>query len=243
MKMSVIRYIANFRYPLALTVILFLMVVTPIAFILQKPKFKQEDIPLKNFKSLLNLSTGVYFLYVQIGSTDYESAQNFAHILANYSLIEHEYQLRDSIVDLNGYPRPETIPKNAFIVLVGGPCAHACVKFYEDTKQAPLTQKWNYAYIWFETRKGKIADETFVARSDLNEHHDMFVIEFFRDNDDRNVLILYGHNWRGTLVAGQYFSQVMYPRISDYSRSYYIFEWNDSDNDMIPEIDEVIERA
>jgi len=28
----------------------------------------------------------------------------------------------------------------------------------------------------------------------LNEYHDMFVIEFFKDNDGRNVLVCYGHN-------------------------------------------------
>lgn len=240
--MSIMKNVVQFRYPLALLGILILMIVTPIAFILQKPRFKYEDIPLMNFKSLLNLSTTVYFLHFQFNSTDYESAQELANALANYSLIQHKYQLGDPFVDSNGYPRPEAIPKNAFIVLVGGPCAHACVKFYEDTKQAPLVQKWSDMHIWFETRDKKIADETFMARSDLDEHHDIFIIEFFRDNNDRNVLIYYGHNWRGTLVAGQYFSQVMYPRISDYSGSYYIFEWNDSDDDSIPEVDEVIER-
>lgn len=241
--MSVIKRVADFRYPLALTVILILMIATPIAFILQKPRFKQEDIPLMNFKSLLNLATGVYLLHAQVGSVDYESAQKLANALANYSLIEHEYQLGDSFVDSNGYPRPETIAKGDFIVLVGGPCAHACVKFYEDTKQAPLIQKWTDTHIWFETREGEMVNETFVARSDLNEYHDMFVIEFFRDNDDRNVLIYYGNNWQGTLAAGQYFSQVMYPRISDYNRSYYIFEWVDSNNDTLPDVDEVIERT
>jgi hypothetical protein len=241
--MSAVSRVVNFRYPLALTAVLILMVVTPIAFILQKPRFNREDIPLKNLKSLLNNSTNVYFLHVQFGSVDYESAQELANALANYSLIEHEYQLGDSFVDSNGYPRPEAISKGDFIVLVGGPCAHACVKFYEDTKQAPLIQKWTDAYIWFETRDGKIANETFVARSDLNEHYDMFVIEFFRDNDGRNVLIYYGNNWQGTLAAGRYFSQMIYPRISDYNRAYYIFDWVDSNNDTLPDVGEVIERA
>ena len=241
--MSVVSRVVNLRYPLALTVILILMVVTPIAFILQKPKFNSEDISLMNLKGLLNLSTNVYFLHAQLGSTDYESAQELTHALGNYSLIQYEYEPGDSFVDSNGYPRPEAISKGDFIVLVGGPCAHACVKFYEDTKQAPLIQKWTDAYIWFETRDGKIANETFIARSELHEHHDMFIIEFFKDNDGRNVLIYYGHNWQGTLAAGRYFSQVMYPRISDYNKSYYIFDWVDSNNDTLPDVGEVVERA
>jgi len=237
------KHVVNLRYPLALTVILVLMVVTPIVFILQKPRFNREDVPLMNFKSLLNLTTAIYFLYVKFDSTDYESAQQLADVLANYSLIQHKYQLGDSFVDSNGYPRPEAIPKNALIVLVGGPCAHACVKFYENTKQTPLIQKWTDTRIWFETREGKIADETFMARSDLDEHHDMFIIEFFRDNDGRNVLIYYGHSWQGTLAAGRYFSQVMYPGISDYNRSYYIFDWVDSNDDTLPDVGEVIGKA
>lgn len=241
--MNVVSRIINLRYPLALAVVLILMVVTPIAFILQKPRFNKEDIPLKNFKGLLNLSRAVYFLHVKFGSVDYESAQELAHELADYSPIQHEYQLGDSFVYSNGYPRPEAISKGSFIILVGGPCAHACVKFYEATKQAPLIQKWNDAYIWFETRDGEIANETFVARGDLHEHHDMFIVEFFKDNDGRNVLIYYGHNWQGTLAAGRYFSQVIYPKILDYDRSYYIFDWFDSNNDALPSVDEVIERT
>lgn len=80
--------------------------------------------------------------------------------------------------------------------------------------------------MWFEMRDGKIVDETFVARNNLNGHHDN-----------------HGHSWKGTSAAGQYFAQVMYPRVSDYDKSFYMFEWIDSNNDMLPDVGEVLEPA
>jgi len=195
-----------------------------------------------NFKHLLDFFPDMYFLYAQhqYNSSDDFSTKELIHLFTNYPIIEHYYQVGDSIVNPDGYPRPEAISKDEFIILVGGPSAQPCVKYYEDTKQAPIIQKWTDTHIWWETRDGKIADETFTPRVDLDEHHDMFIIEFFKDDYGRSILIYYGHNWQGTLVAGLYFSKVLYPKISSCDRSYYIFRWVDSNNDAFPDVSEVI---
>ena len=219
-----------------------LMIATPIIFLLPRPEIRGEDLPLMMFENLLSNSTSAYFLYPQnMGSLDYQSAKNISNALTNHSLTELYYQPGDPFVDSDGCPKPEAIPPGECIILVGGPSTQACVKYYEVTKQAPLIVKLRGGNVWWETRNGEIADETLTALANLDSHHDIFIVEFFKDRHHRNILICYGLNWQGTLLAGQYFSQVVYPKISDYEEPYYILKWVDSNNDASPTIDEVVE--
>lgn len=67
----------------------------------------------------------------------------------------------------------------------------------------------------------------------------MFVIESFIDNAGNNVFIVYGYGWKGTFAAGKFFKFVAYPDIKNYTDSYDVFKWIDSDDDGFVDLNEI----
>lgn len=196
---------------------------------------------LTQIRGLLNApANSIYFMYYQESSAnDSLATKNLRKMCKNPQQAEIRYDLNDTWVDPNGYPKPDKIDSGKYIVLFGGPCSQPCVKHYEQTRQAPITFKCNSSHIWWETRKEETLETT--LRSELGGNHDVFVMQFFVDNYGRKVLISYGYEWKGTTAASLYW-RTIYEKNSQYKKSYHIFHWADWDNNLLPETKEVIER-
>jgi len=127
------------------------------------------------------------------------------------------------------------------LVFIGGPSSQECVKYYEKTLQAPVSLHLNNTHLWWETRDGSIIEESVFAYSEINEQHDVFVVEFFRDEYGRGVFVCYGYGLKGTQVAVEYFLKKMSKYLEYYEKSFYLFDWTDKNGDGTPQVDEVTE--
>jgi hypothetical protein len=132
------------------------------------------------------------------------------------------------------------ILNDGIMVLFGGPLVNSAVNYYEVNRVAPLY--WRSVggiYYWY-TANGTRLDATAMPFSQIaSGTQDMFVIETFMDSSDNQVYIVYGYGWKGTFAGGKFFKFEIFPSISSYTDSYYVFRWTDDDVDGFVDLDEI----
>lgn len=122
------------------------------------------------------------------------------------------------------------------IVISGGPCVQVLARYYEDNRIAPLYYgSANGKSYWF-LKNGTRIDASGIAP---NAQNDMFVVEHFLDSNGNAVLLVYGYSGLGTFAGARFFEDVIYPNIRNYTHSYYIYHWIDSNNNYFPELNEI----
>jgi hypothetical protein len=180
-------------------------------------------------------------MYPASAPSDMLAAKVFYEACANAS--EVFYQTDDQNVDNVGCPRPEVFGPDTYMVFFGGPLVQPAVKYYEESGQAPVaTALVNSTHMVWITRQGEEVDRNTVSLMEFDPHHDMFLLEFFVDNYGRNIFICYGWGWQGTFAGAEYVVEKMMPIIDQYTNSSYIFGWVDTNNDYVPEANEVLEQ-
>ena len=122
------------------------------------------------------------------------------------------------------------------ITISGGPAVQVLVKYYEKNRLAPVYHKVDSGTSYWYCRNGTRIDETGITPSSQN---DIFVIEHFLDPQGNAVLIIYGFEGRGTFAGARFFNTVIHPNIRDYTNSFYIYQWQDSNNDKFPDLNEI----
>jgi hypothetical protein len=142
------------------------------------------------------------------------------------------------IIDTStGEPRLE----DETIVLFGGPLVNAPVNYYENNRVAPLY--WRSVggnYYWYAAN-GTRLNATAMSFSQIAAGtQDMFVLETFMDSSDNKVYIVYGYGWKGTFGGGKFFKFIIYPDISSYTDSYYVFKWVDGNSNGFVDLDEIL---
>ncbi|MFC1505685.1 hypothetical protein ACFLQ6_01290, partial [Thermoproteota archaeon] len=129
---------------------------------------------------------------------------------------------------------------NSTIVLFGGPLVNSPVNYYEQNRTAPLY--WGSVdsiYYWYAAN-GTRFDATAMPFTDIAAgNQDMFVVEAFTDNSGNNIFIAYGYGWKGTFAGGKFFKFIIYPEISNYTDSYYVFKWIDINDNSFVELNEI----
>jgi len=129
------------------------------------------------------------------------------------------------------------------VVLVGGQAVHACVRYYENQRIAPVYPSVEGTMYYWYTRAGvKLASTAFDSTlfgNGISYHQDMFVVECFQDSDGNVVFVIYGYGWKGSFAGGRYFKSTIYPNISTYTHAYYIYQWIDANNDGFPDLNEI----
>ena len=121
----------------------------------------------------------------------------------------------------------------AGIVTFGGPMVNPVVKYYETvpSTQAPMIRFANNVTHYMFTNNGSLVVGSVLPIEAINNNTDMFLIEIFRDQDNRTVMLLYGYGWKGTYAAGKYFDRVIAENLSFCQRSWMIVKWSDTNND------------
>jgi hypothetical protein len=122
------------------------------------------------------------------------------------------------------------------VLSFGGPIVNPLVKRAEDPStpdadRAPV--KWHDAggvYV-FQTKNGTEIPGTGLPVSSINGDEDIFVIERYIDSHGQINTLCYGYGWKGTYAAGKYFDDVVYPQLAQYTTSYIIVRWEDSNGD------------
>ena len=129
------------------------------------------------------------------------------------------------------------------VVLVGGQSVHASVRYYDNQRIAPVYPTVEGTMYYWYTRAGvKLTSTAFDSTlfgNGISYHQDMFVIEYFMDGNGNAVFIIYGYGWKGSFAGGRYFKSTIYPNIASYTHAYYIYQWNDLNNDGFPDLNEI----
>jgi hypothetical protein len=129
--------------------------------------------------------------------------------------------------------------QNTTVVLFGGPAVDAPVHYYEQNRIAPLYWQNDGGTYYFYKANGSRLDATNLTYTQMSSGHNLFVVESFTDNSGNRVYIFYGYGWKGTFAAGKFFKFIMYPDISSYTNSYYIFRWDDNNQDGFVDLNEI----
>ena len=138
----------------------------------------------------------------------------------------------------NGAPKIS----NGVLVLFAGPVVNEVVEYYESSGTSPLyfkrvTQFGITYFAWYDranTQKGSITESANMAGSS-----DIFTIQYFTDANNNMVFVIYGMNYKGTYASGVFFKTYLLPNLSSFTHGWYIYQWNDSNSNGLPDPSEV----
>jgi hypothetical protein len=123
-------------------------------------------------------------------------------------------------------------------VIVGGPYGQNLIRYLESTGATRISDTYDGNGAQFHLRGadgglGTVIVDAPIAT--LNEHHDFFLVEMLRDPTTSTlVFAVYGFGSSGTISGTWYFTHVILTSLPTFDKSYYIYEWTDSDGDSMP---------
>ena len=80
-------------------------------------------------------------------------------------------------------------------------------------------------------------------RSAPNDNHDFFVIQFARDPSSGSLILNAQGFWQsGTVAAAFYIAQGLLPAVTTFDKAWYLFEWQDANANLAPELSEIVLR-
>ncbi|MFT3699472.1 MAG: hypothetical protein QM831_40360 [Kofleriaceae bacterium] len=119
-------------------------------------------------------------------------------------------------------------------VMGGGPYANKPVKWLESTQLVTKVYFYddNVNFNWMV--RGNATPVAGMVASACSTHKDQFVVELVTDPMSGTLsLVGYGScvGGRGTRAAAYYYANVMLPNAASYPDSWYVFGWDDTNND------------
>ncbi len=131
-------------------------------------------------------------------------------------------------------------------LMFGGPNPNLAVRYLEQQRLTPLyfqaTSDAGLTHLKFIETSTGTAKVNVLASSYNSEQEDYFMIESLIDANFNHVFISYGFDWKGTWAAGLYL-KAQSNSIQEFSNTYYIFHWIDTNSNGIPEANETIQIA
>jgi hypothetical protein len=108
-------------------------------------------------------------------------------------------------------------------VLMAGPNVNMATRYRELVQDSPLY--WDNSLGAFVVRS---TGATYTVLPLLTATQDYFAFQSFSDQYGHYVLIIYGVGWAGTIAAGVYFLNYIYPNMGSFTAGWYILRWNDA---------------
>jgi len=135
------------------------------------------------------------------------------------------------VTDLSGSGRPVTGPGNTFIT--GGGYYGQVGVAYMEKSITPLYLTTDGTRAQIKPRSGTAIVD--VAVSSLTSQFDYFYVQLSVEPKSGTLCFSSaGMGGPGTVAAGYYVSQVMIPSLSSYTSSWYVYQWQDTNNDSVP---------
>jgi hypothetical protein len=147
--------------------------------------------------------------------SDYSAAGYVLGLLPN-----PQYEILDNSASINQTDCGNPTGVSGTIVTLAGPGVNEVAHYYEQV--AAITPVY-FAYNGVNNFVVRATGKTYPFNTTSGA--DYFVIQGFTDNVGRHVFVLYGFSWQGTLAAGVFFASYVYPQISQFSSSWYVYEW------------------
>jgi len=130
------------------------------------------------------------------------------------------------------------------LVVFAGRAVNGVVHYYEMTEMAsPIYADYAMiggveSYAYFDRQGNVVA--SLPASAGQAGTSDMFLVEYFKDANNNKVFIVYGFAWKGTYVGGVFFKTYLLPNITSFTHGWYIYQWNDTNGNGLPDPYEVI---
>jgi len=115
------------------------------------------------------------------------------------------------------------------IIVIGNSQVNAAALYYQQTGQTSLLLVQDQRSMFIQNRTGIVLEPTRVETKTLQASgSDIFVVETFKDAEDRRVVIIWGYTGRGAIAAARFvkFNIVAYPE--DYTSAFYVGRWTDA---------------
>jgi len=118
---------------------------------------------------------------------------------------------------------------NGTIVALAGPGVNEVVHYYEQVAQISPVY-----FLWDGVRNNFVVRETGQKHTVPNgvqntvAGDDLFLLESFVDMQGRDVYLLYGFSWQGTLAAAIFLNTYVSSHLTEFANSWYIYEWKDA---------------
>jgi hypothetical protein len=132
---------------------------------------------------------------------------------------------------------------SSVLVVFAGRGVNSVVHYYEMTGMtspiyADITALWGVdSYAYFD-RQGSVVASLPVSAGQAGTS-DMFLVEYFKDANNNKVFIIYGFAWKGTYIGGVFFKTNILPNIASFTHGWYIYQWNDVNDNGLPDPYEV----
>jgi len=126
------------------------------------------------------------------------------------------------------------------LVTFGGRGANKITKYYEDQGLATVRFSMNSTHYMF--MKGSTVVYAAAISTYNYNSADYFVMQVLQDGS-RMVFLIWGIAQTGTYASGICFADTVYPNLTSYNQSYYIFKWTDLDGNGIQTSNEITQIA
>lgn len=161
-------------------------------------------------------------------------ADGFAANCAGMQIIRTETTNPTYIDQGNGAP---LLGSKKTLIAAGGPFWQRPVNYLEiatSTSPVYFANEGESVFLRRRSNNTNIVSSTF---SELNSHHDFFVVEMVvSPNNGTLVVIAYGFDGAGTLAGAWYLANEVLPNRNADSQQAYVVEWSDTNNNNAPDL-------
>jgi len=132
---------------------------------------------------------------------------------------------------------------NGVLVVFAGRAVNGVAHYYEMTEMtSPIYADYVMiggvdSHAYFDRQGNVVASLPVSAGQDGTS--DMFLVEYFKDANNNKVFIIYGFAWKGTYIGGVFFKTYILPNIAGFTHGWYIYQWNDTNGNGLPDPYEV----
>ncbi|MEM2570400.1 MAG: S8 family serine peptidase [Thermoproteota archaeon] len=212
------------------------------------------------------LLAGSNDVYCVLPDLAHAAAVDWSSLGVIYGIMGQEQNI--GLDNWNSWVDPSTgrpvVPSGSKIVTIGSAWVNFVVRYYENRDRNNFwnpgsTPVYDQAYvrmnldgtgnsnhIWFEatprstTHSGTIPGTMLTLGELRSGTTDMFVVQSFTDGDNREVLITYGFGWKGSWIATIWLKEQKANNFDMLlSHHWYIIRWNDTNNDKLPQLEEL----
>lgn len=154
--------------------------------------------------------------------SDYSAGGYIVGLLAN-----PQNQFLDTSATISKTDCGNPVGIGGTMITIAGPGVNSVVHYYEQV--AGITPVY---YLWDGSKNNFVVRATgqryTVSTGNTIAGDDMFLLESFVDQSNRTVFVVYGFSWQGTLAAANFVNTYVRSHLSQFSNSWYIYEWKDA---------------
>ena len=157
------------------------------------------------------------------------STDIFASTYVLGSFTNRQYEVLDTMgtyVSANPVGKPLMSPSYP-IFTIASRWVNTVVYYYDNSGQSLL-------YLTYDGTNHKVLRRTGGTVASITNAErdaglfDYFVFQHFKDDEGRNVFMIWGVGWKGSYAGAVYFVRYILPTIGSYTQGWYVYRWDEA---------------